>query len=314
MHRTRSAAALIGVAAFALTATSCASTPGGSTSSGSSAAPASSAGSPAKIGIVAGENFWGSIAQQIGGARVTVKSIISDPDADPHEYETNAADAAALSSAGLVIENGIGYDDFMSKLLDAQPKDDRAVLSVQKVLHITAADANPHIWYDTQRVPQVAQAIEQRLATISPADADTFAANEKTFESALQPIDDVVAEIKSKHAGDKIAYTERVPGYLTAEAGLVLGMPAGFTEAVEQGDDPSPADDLAFQNAIKSRAVKVLLYNGQVTDQETDGIKQLAKDAGVPVVGVTETIPTTDEDYQSWQLRQVKEILAALGG
>lgn len=311
MHRIRTLAAVGTAAATIALLGSCASGPGAGSSP---AASGSSEASTAKIGVVAGENFWGSIAQQIGGDRVAVTSIISDPDADPHEYETSATDAAALSSARLVIENGFGYDDFLAKLLDAQPSNDRTVVSVQQILKVTEKNANPHIWYDTARIPQVAQAIEQQLAKASPKDAAAFDANEKRFEAALQPIDDVIGRMKNKYAGAKIAYTERVPGYLTTAAGLKLGMPAGFTEAVEQGNDPSPQDNLAFQDAIKNKTVKVLLYNGQVTDDETTKIQQLAKSAGVPVVGVTETIPPTDKDYQSWQLRQAKEILAALGG
>ena len=266
-----------------------------------------------RIGVVAGENFWGSIASQIGGDRVAVTSIIDDPDADPHEYETSARDAAAVSRARLVIENGVGYDDFLPKLLSAQPRQDRAVVSVQQVLHVTAKDANPHLWYDTARMPTVAHAIEAQLARIDPGHASTYAANEKTFDASLKPIEDVIDTIRAKYAGTRIAYTERVPGYLTSAAGLRLGMPAGFTEAVEQGEDPSPADELAFEHAIRDRTVKVLLYNGQVTDEETTRIRRLATSSGVPVVAVTETIPG-HEDYQSWQLRQAERILAALGG
>jgi zinc/manganese transport system substrate-binding protein len=185
---------------------------------------------------------------------------------------------------------------------------------VQKVLHVSGTSPNPHIWYDTARMPEVAEAIRQQLSKADPANAKAYAANAKKFDDSLQPIQDTIATIRSKYAGDKIAYTERVPGYLTEAAGLTLGMPQAFTEAVERGEDPSPAANLAFQSAIRSKTVKVLLYNGQVTDEETASIKKLATDAGVPVVGVTETIPKSDEDYQSWQLRQAKEILTALGG
>ncbi len=279
-----------------------------------SGSPAASSGSGTKIGVVAGENFWGDIAQQIGGDHVTVTSIIKDPDADPHEYESDAVDAAALASAKLVIENGLGYDDFMSKLLEASPNSGREVISVQKVLHITGSSPNPHLWYDIARMPEVANAIRQRLSTADPANATTYAANAQAFDDSLKPVEETIATIKSKYAGTKIAYTERVPGYLTEAAGLTLGTPKAFTEAVEQGEDPSPAANAAFERAIRNRAVKVLLYNGQVTDSETANIKKLATDAGVPVVGVTETIPSTDKDYQSWQLRQAKEILTALGG
>lgn len=305
-RRVRPVAVAAAAAAAALLLAGCSGSPGSSTDA--------SDASGTKVGLVAGENFWGDIAAQIGGDHVAVQSIINDPDEDPHEYEADAVDAAALATAKLVIVNGVGYDDFMDTLLEASPSTDRRVLSVQKVLHVTGATANPHIWYDTARIPTVAHAIEQQLSTIDPSNAEIYAANEATFIASLRPIEDTVAEIKARYAGTKVAYTERVPGYLTQAAGLSLGMPQAFTEAVEQGEDPSPAANAAFEAAIKNRTVKVLLYNGQVTDSETDSIKQLAADAGVPVVGVTETIPPTDENYQSWQLRQAKAILAALGG
>jgi zinc/manganese transport system substrate-binding protein len=281
-------------------------------SSGAGGSASSAAGSKV-VDVVAGENFWGDIISQIGGSHVEVTSIISDPNTDPHEYESDAKDAAAISKASFVLENGIGYDDFMDKLLSASPNSGREVLSVQKILDVTGDDPNPHIWYDTAKLPQVASAVSDELSKLDPADASTFAANAQTFDTSLQPITHVINQIKAKYAGTKIAYTERVPGYLILAAGLVLGVPASFTQAVEDGTDPSPADTAAFDNAIKDKTVNVLLYNGQVTDSQTTQIKQLATSSGVPIVGVTETLPPTDKDFQAWQLRQAQEILTALG-
>ena len=266
------------------------------------------------VTVVAGENFWGNIIAQIGGAHVRVTSIISDPNTDPHEYESDAQDSASIAQASFVLENGLGYDDFMAKLLTASPKSGRAVLSVQKILNITGSNPNPHIWYDTARLPAVAAAIASELATLDPADAAAFRANASTFDASLTPILSVIAAIKSKYAGTKIAYTERVPGYLILAAGLQLGVPSSFTQAVEDGDDPSPQATAAFNSAITHKTVKVLLYNGQVVDAQTTKIKQLATSSGVPIVGVTETLPPTDANFQAWQLRQATEILTALGG
>jgi zinc/manganese transport system substrate-binding protein len=279
-------------------------------SAGTTGASSPSSGT---IGVVAGENFWGDIVSQIGGSHVKVTSIVSDPNADPHEYEASAADAAALASAQFVLENGVGYDDFMGKLLKASPNSNRDVLSVAKILDVTGDSPNPHLWYDTPRLHEVSAAIAKELSKREPSHRSEFEANAKKFDESLQPILDVIATIKSKYAGTPVAYTERVPGYLLTAAGLTLGMPASFTAAVEQGNDPTAADTAAFLSAIKNKDVKVLLYNGQVTDAETDDIKKTATDAGVPIVGVTETIPTTDKDFQSWQLRQVTELAKALG-
>jgi zinc/manganese transport system substrate-binding protein len=303
MRTTPTIVALVSGAALVLAVTGCTSTTPASGSSGSSSGA---------IKVVAAENFWGNVISQIGGSHVAVTSIVGDPNTDPHEYEASAANAAAIASADFVLENGIGYDDFMGQLLSASPSSDRDVLSVQKILNITGTNPNPHIWYDTARLPQVSAAIVKELSKLDPKDAATFAANGQTFDASLTPILNVISEIKAKYAGTEIAYTERVPGYLVQAAGLKLGVPATFTQAIEDGSDPSPADTAAFDAAITNKTVKVLLYNGQVTDQETDDLKALATKSGVPIVGVTETLPPS-ETFQAWQLQQDTELLKALG-
>jgi zinc/manganese transport system substrate-binding protein len=269
---------------------------------------------PKVVNVVAGENFWGDIVAQIGGNHVKVSSIISDPNTDPHEYASDARAAASLARAKFVLTNGLGYDDFMDKLLSASPSSTRDVLSVQKILNIIGSDPNPHIWYDTARLPEVATAIAAELSKLDPVDSVVFTTNAQTFTSSLQPITAVIDQLKARYAGAAIAYTERVPGYLVEAAGLKLGVPVGFTQAVEDGNDPSPSDTAAFNTAITGKAVKALLYNGQVTDDQTTKIKQLATSSGVPIVAVTETLPPTDKDFQTWQLRQAQQLLTALGG
>jgi zinc/manganese transport system substrate-binding protein len=265
------------------------------------------------INVVAGENFWGNIIAQIGGAHVKVTSIISDPNTDPHEYESDTHDAAALAKANFVLENGLGYDDFMDKLLSVSSSSHRDVLSVQKILNITGDKPNPHVWYDTARLPEVAKAEAAALTKIDPTDGPTFAANEQAFDASLTPILAVISQIKATYAGTKIAYTERVPAYLTDAAGLILGVPASFAQSVEDGSDPTPSDTAAFDAAITNKTVKVLLYNGQVVNSQTTKIKAVAQTSGVPIVGVSETLPNTDKTFQAWQLRQAQELQSALG-
>jgi zinc/manganese transport system substrate-binding protein len=281
--------------------------------SGSSPETTTSSGDTA-LQVVAGENFWGNIAAQIGGDRVKVTSVISDPGADPHEYQSNLTDAVALEQAGVVIENGAGYDDFMADLLSAHKRAGRVVLDVADLVHLSGSNPNPHLWYDPDYVLATAKAIETTLADQSPADAATFARNLATFEAGEQHVVDVIDQIKAKYAGAPIAFTERVPGYLVDAAGLTLGTPMSFSLAVEDDRDPSPADNAAFERAITDRTVKVLLYNGQVTDAETEHLKALAATSGLPVVAVTETMPTDAKDFQSWQAAQAGALLTALGG
>jgi zinc/manganese transport system substrate-binding protein len=266
-----------------------------------------------QVDVVTAENFWGDITKQIGGDRVNVTSVISDPNADPHLYESDAKTAAALSRAQLVIVNGLGYDDFMGKLLSASPNPNRKVVTAADVMQISGSDANPHIWYDIGKVPDVASAIAAQLGALDPADAAAFTANAKTFSDSLAPINAAIANIKAKYAGAAVGYTERVPGYLVDAAGLKVATPASFAQSIEDGNDPSPADNSAMGTAVKTKAIKVLLYNSQVTSPATDAVKTLAQQSGVPIVGVTETLPPTDPNFQAWQLRQVNELTSALG-
>lgn len=274
---------------------------------------ATKTGSSNKINVVAAENFYGSIVSQIGGDHVNVTSIITDPSADPHLYESDARDASAIASANVVVINGLGYDDFMSKLLAASPKQDRQVLTAADVLNISGADANPHVWYDVPRIHQVAEAIESALAAKDPADKATFEQNLTKFNDSLQPVLDTIAQIKSKHAGAPVAYTERVPQYLLDDAGLTIKTPPGFAKAIEDGNEPSPADTQAMQALITGRSIKVLLYNSQATSPTSQHVRDLANQANIPIIGVTETLSTNEPTYQSWQLDQSKALLKALG-
>lgn len=263
------------------------------------------------IQVVAGENVWGDVVSQVGGARVEVTSIINDPGDDPHEYESSDRNAIAVATARLVVRNGLGYDDFLPKLVAASGAHP-TMLTVADVLGVRGADANPHLWYDAARLPTVADAIATELGELDPVHRAEFAANAKAFEASLNPLLGVIDQIRSEFAGTAIAYTERVPGYLVEAAGLRLGVPASFPQAVEEGQDPSPHDTVAFNDALKTRAVKALLYNAQVADAQTTEIKQLAADSGVPIVGMTETMPTSYRHLQDWQLAQATALLEAL--
>jgi zinc/manganese transport system substrate-binding protein len=266
------------------------------------------------VSVVAGENMWGDIASQIGGSHVHVTSIITDPNTDPHVYESDPQDAAEIDNAQLVIVNGAGYDDFVTKTLASDASTTRRVVTGQTVLGVTGSNPNPHFWYWTARLPLVATAISDQLSVIDPKDATAFAAGAQRFDRTLSPLLGVISTIKARYAGTPIAYTERVPGYLIQAAGLTLGTPASFSQAVEDGTDPSPQDTATFDAAITGHTVKVLLYNSPVVDTQTTRIKALATSAGVPIVGVSETLPPSYPTLQAWQLAQDRALLSALGG
>jgi zinc/manganese transport system substrate-binding protein len=266
------------------------------------------------LALVAAENFWGDIAGQIGSGHVSVTSIISDPNADPHSYETDPRAASALSSASFVIENGAGYDDFVDKLLSTNPDANRDVLSIAAAVGVGGDNPNPHLWYDPGYVTTAARTIESHLAMHDPHDAPAFQFNLQAFLTAYQPYVDTLRAIKARYGGAPIAYTERVPGYLVAAAGLRLATPASYAQSIEDGNDPSPADSAAMNTAMTDRQVKELLYNSQVESPATQAVKDLATAHGIPVIGVAETIPAGEPNFQAWQIKQAKAVLRALGG
>lgn len=266
-----------------------------------------------KLDVVAAENFWGNIASQLGGDHVHVTSIIVDPNADPHLYESNAQNAAAVSSAKVVIVNGLGYDDFMSKLLGASKDNNRQVLTASQILGVTSPGANEHLWYNVPHVSEVAAKITDSFIAQDPQHKSDYQHNLQTFDNSLQPLLDKINTIKQRYPGAPVAYTEPVPGYLLNAAGLTVKTPEGFAKSVEDGDDPSPADVHTFEELITNKQIKVLLYNSQATSPATEHIKDLARQAGIPVIGVTETLPANEHSYQSWQLSQLNALLSALG-
>lgn len=266
------------------------------------------------IHVVAGEKVWGNIAGQIGGSRVRVTSILSDPGNDPHLYSSDARTAAAVADADLVISNGLGYDDFLDKLLSAAPNAHRHELSVEKVLKSGGDNPNPHLWYDVARVPEVARAIERGLVALDARHGAAYRTNLARFEQSLQPVLNLIDALRAKYPGAPVAYTERVPGYLLAAAGLEVKTPAGFAQAIEDGNEPSSSDVIAMNTLMTNRGVRVLLYNPQATSPVTQHVRDLAKRSGIPVVGVTETVPSGERTFQSWQLHQLQAIQRALGG
>lgn len=263
------------------------------------------------VQVVAIESTWGDIARQIGGSRVDVRTVLTDPGTDPHAFETDPKTAALVGSAGFVITNGLGYDAFADKLLSASGSSSRSVLTIAAAVGADAG-ANPHLWYSPTYVQKGAAAIAASLTRLDRKDAASFAEGLRAFLASYQSYVDVVAGIRAEYAGKQVAYTEPVPSYLVEAAGLTLGTPESFSRAVGNGNDPSPADVDAFSTALRSGSVKALLYNNQVTRPVTSQVKALAEDAGTPVVVMTELPPKAAVSFQAWQTGQAQALLAAL--
>ncbi len=250
--------------------------------------------------IVAAENFWGSLASQLGGTHVNVVSIVSDPNADPHEYESSSVNAREVANANYVIENGAGYDSWMDKLLSAGGNNPhRKVLNAADLLGKKDGD-NPHFWYNPDYVNQMIAKMESDLIAIDPANADYYRAQYVALQASLKPYQDRVVSIKQQFGGTPIASTESIFVYPAQALGLDLVSPPDFMNAIDEGNDPSAQSVIQFEDLLKNNKVKVLVYNEQTVTPITLTMKKLAGDANIPVVGITETIQPPDTSFQDW--------------
>ncbi|WP_432499217.1 metal ABC transporter solute-binding protein, Zn/Mn family [Kineococcus gypseus] len=262
--------------------------------------------------VVASTDVYGSIAAAVAGDAATVTSIIDDPSADPHSYEADTRTQLALTRADVVVENGGGYDDFVDTMLDAA---DGAEPVVVNAVELSGRDAggefNEHVWYDLPTVRAVAGAVEAALAEASPDDAAVFEANADAFEAQLDQLEQRVAEAAARTTGAPVAVTEPVPGYLLDALGADDRTPEAFSEAVEEETDV-PADVLQETlDLVGGGQVRALVHNEQTTGPQTERVLAAAREAGVAVVPVTETLPE-GEDYVSWMTSTVDAVVAAL--
>jgi zinc/manganese transport system substrate-binding protein len=263
------------------------------------------------VQVVAAENFWGSIASQIGGKHAHVISIITNPNADPHTYEPTADDAKAIAGAGLVIENGIGYDPWIASLLAA---DD----GVQTVLDVGSAvgvsdGANPHRWYNPADVQLVIRQLVADYSKLDPADKSYFARQRTRFDTiGLHQYDSSIKSIYSKYAGTPVGASESIFAMLAPALGLKLITPYSFLRAISEGTEVSAADKLTIDNQIKHHLIKIYVYNSQNVTPDVQSQLTEVRAEHIPVATITETLAPPWDTYQEWQVRQLRGIAAAL--
>jgi zinc/manganese transport system substrate-binding protein len=280
---------------------------------GCGGAASSSAGSPpGTVRLVAAENFWGSIAAQLGAGKVAVSSIIVNPDTDPHSYEPTASDGIAIASSQIAIVNGIGYDAWASKLLAANPSGERVVLDVGKLLGRKQGE-NPHQWYSPSSVQRVIGQIVADYKRVDPGDATYFDRRRNTFETrALGGYDRLRGQIRARYAGVPVGYSESVFQPLGQDLGLRLLTPYSFAKAIAEGSDVSAADKQTVDRQAEDRAIKVWIYNSQNATPDVQRVNQLARAAGIPITTITETLSPASATFEQWQDAELENLLAAL--
>jgi zinc/manganese transport system substrate-binding protein len=268
-------------------------------------------GSGSVLRVVAAENFWGSIAAQIGGGHASVLSVVTDPNADPHLHPTSTDDSRAIAMADVVIVNGAGYDTWAQAMVAAGGSSHRRVLTVADVVGRKRGD-NPHFWYNPAWVALVAGRIAATFESADPAGAGYFDQRLAALDASLQPYRDRIAEIRQKFGGAAIGATESIFAYMASALGLDLLSPPGFMTAVAEGTEPPVNAVIEFENQIRQKQVRVLVYNVQTATATTTNVKHLAAAADIPVVGVSETLQPASATFQEWQLSQLLALENAL--
>ncbi|MEV6215901.1 zinc ABC transporter substrate-binding protein [Nocardia sp. NPDC051833] len=259
------------------------------------------------LSIVASTNVWGSIATAVAGPDVQVTSIISDPAADPHSFETSATDTAKISDADLVVFNGGHYDEFIEKAISGKNK--RTVEAFEQ--RTDKSDDNEHVWYDVTTVAAVADRIAAQLGEVDTANAAAYTERATAFKNQLIGVSTITGTIATQHPNAPVAQSEPLAHYLLLAATAQDKTPHEFQEAIEQETDPAPAAVAATRDLITGKQVKALIYNTQTQDKITQDLRAAAQSSGVNVVEVTETLPA-GVDYIQWQTANAKALAAAL--
>ena len=289
---------LIPVAAVALAVSACTSAAGSSVPKG-------------VISAVGAENEYGDVLAQVGGRYVAVTSIMSNPNTDPHTFEASQQVASEIEGAQLVVQNGVGYDGFMNQL-EANAGSGQKVIDVQHLLDLPDSTPNPHLWYKPGTMSAVANAVASDLGAMQPAHAAYFKSRAAAFVASLDAWTSALATFKATYPGTPVATTEPVADYLLTAAGADNMTPWALQADIMNGTDPSAQDVAAQQALFTQHKVKVFVYNQQVTDTLTESFIQLAKQNGIAVVGVYETMPAPGYDYQSWMVAEVKALTKAV--
>lgn len=270
------------------------------------------AASPGKLQAVAAESFWGSIAAQLGGEKVSVASIIANPNTDPHSYEPTAADGVEIARSQFAIVNGIGYDTWASKLLAANPSSGRAVLDVGHLLGLSAGE-NPHQWYSPVSVNRVIAQIAADYQRLDPKDAAYFKQRRRMLETAgLAEYRRLRQEIRARYAGVPVGYSESIFQPLGQSLGLRLITPYTFAKAIAEGTDVSAQDKQTVDRQVQTRALAVWIYNSQNATPDVQQVNQLALAAHIPVTTITETLTPPSATFQEWQSAQLRRLMSAL--
>jgi zinc/manganese transport system substrate-binding protein len=277
-----------------------------------SSAGSAAGGSPGRLAVVAAENFWGSIASQLGGTEVGEHSIIVNPNTDPHSYQPTAGDAVAIARSQMAIVNGIGYDAWASQVIAANPSSSRVVLDVGNLLGLVEGD-NPHQWYSPASVLRVVDAITADYKRLDPKHDAYYDRLRAMFETrSLADYRRLITSIRARYAGVPVGYSESIFQPLGRALGLKLMTPYGFAKAISEGADVSAADKQTVDAQAQRRLIKVWVYNSQNATPDVQRVNQLARAAHIPLITITETLTPPRDTFEEWQVAELLGLQRAL--
>jgi zinc/manganese transport system substrate-binding protein len=277
---------------------------------GSAVHRAEPAGCPGKVlTVVVSIGQWGDLVDRLAGACAGVTTVLASAAVDPHEFEPGTAAIAAFSGADLIVLNGAGYDQWAG---DAVVNLDPAPV-VLGAASLAGHPGNPHLWYDPAVVPRMAAAVTARLSALSPRAAGYFAARHQNWTATMQPYFRAVADLRRHAAGRHYAATETVFDLMAGALGLIDATPPGYRRSVSNGNDPAPGDLQAFRTALARHTVDVLIDNVQTSGSVPEQLRAAAEEAGVPVVPVTESPPSSAGSFVAWQTAELGSLAGALG-
>ncbi len=264
--------------------------------------------------VVATTSVLADMTRHVGGARVTVSSIIP-PGVGPEDYEPRPEDARALATADLIVSNGMGLDDFLARLIEAGT--DRAAHQVVLGEGIPAISTdgrpNPHFWLDPTLVARYyVTKLETGLAEADPAGAATYRSNGAAFAAELGPLDaELQAEVARIPAGQRKLVTDHDAfPYFARHFGFEL---VGVV-LPNVGQEPTAADMAALVTEVRAAGVRAIFSEAQFSPRL---VQALAAEAGVSLVSTlySDALGSAPADSYEGLLRwDVGQIVAGLTG
>ena len=276
------------------------------TACGSATSTGNSANSNVKntITVAASVNQWGTLAKELGGDLVEVNSIIHSANVEAHDYEPTTADVNRLHNATVAIVNGADYDPWAIK-----------GAANGKATVVNAAEAggkkdgdNPHVWFSANVRAKTADAITAAYRKAMPAKASEFSKLNKAWQAKETELEDRIAKNEEATKGMTYGATESVAHYLADDLGMIDRTPTGYAQATANESEPTPGDITQFTNALKHKRISMLILNPQEANATTRQITDAAKKADVPIIEISEQMPSNYNSLLDWMSALVSAI------